>query len=153
FDHADLNADAIAALDELIAGLKSDTRVSRVSVIGHTDSVGSESYNQKLSERRAASAKAHLVSRGIPADQIDTRGEGELNPEYPNDTTESRQKNRRVDVEFLSIEETTSPAVEPAPQADSVEWVREPVKANPAWIERALRNPAEHKRTVDVYKF
>ena len=153
FDHAELNADAIAALDELIAKLKSDARVSRVSVIGHTDSVGPEAYNQKLSERRAASAKAHLVSRGIPAEQIDARGEGELNPRYPNDTAANRQKNRRVDVEFLSIEETTIPAAEPAPQADKVEWVREPVKANPAWIERALRNPAEHKRTVDVYKF
>ncbi len=153
FDHDDLNADAIAALDELIAKLKSDARVSRVSVIGHTDSVGPEAYNQKLSERRAASAKAHLVSRGIPAEQIDTRGEGELNPSYANDSAANRQKNRRVDVEFLSIEETTIPASESAPQADKVEWVREPVKANPAWIERALRNPAEHKRTVDVYKF
>ena len=153
FDHADLSADAIAALDELIAKLKSDARVSRVSVVGHTDSVGSEAYNQKLSERRAASAKAHLVSRGIPAEQIDTRGEGELNPAFPNDSAENRQKNRRVDVEFLTIEETTVAAAEPAPQADTVEWVREPVKANPAWIERALRNPAEHKRTVDVYRF
>ena len=153
FDHAELNADAIAALDELIAKLKSDARVSRVTVIGHTDSVGPEAYNQKLSERRAASAKAHLISRGIPAEQIDARGDGELNARYPNDTAENRQKNRRVDVEFLSIEESTVPAAEPAPQADKVEWVREPVKANPAWIERALRNPAEHKRTVDVYKF
>lgn len=153
FDHAELNADAIAALDELIAKLKSDARVSRVTVIGHTDSVGSEAYNQKLSERRAASAKAHLISRGIPAEQIDARGEGELNPSFPNDTAENRQKNRRVDVEFLSIEEATAPAIEPAAPADKVEWVREPVKANPAWIERALRNPAEHKRTVDVYKF
>ena len=153
FDHADLTADAIAALDELIAKLKSDARVSRVSVVGHTDSVGSEAYNQKLSERRAASAKAHLVSRGIPAEQIDTRGEGELNPGFANDTPENRQKNRRVDVEFLTIEETTVAPAEPAPQADKVEWVREPVKANPAWIERALRNPAEHKRTVDVYRF
>ncbi|MBK6376217.1 MAG: tandem-95 repeat protein [Xanthomonadales bacterium] len=153
FDHADLSADAIAALDQLVAKLKSDARVSRVSVVGHTDSVGSEAYNQKLSERRAASAKAHLVSRGIPAEQIDTRGEGELNPAFPNDSAENRQKNRRVDVEFLTIEETTVAAAEPAPQADTVEWVREPVKANPAWIERALRNPAEHKRTVDVYRF
>ena len=153
FDHADLNADAIAALDELIAKLKSDARVSRVTVVGHTDSVGPEAYNQKLSERRAESAKAHLVSRGIPAEQIDTRGEGELNPSFANDTAENRQKNRRVDVEFLSIEETTVAPTEPAAQPDKVEWVREPVKANPAWIERALRNPAEHKRTVDVYKF
>ncbi|HET9031658.1 MAG TPA: Ig-like domain-containing protein [Dokdonella sp.] len=153
FDHDELNADAIAALDALIGKLASDARVSRVSVVGHTDSVGPEAYNQKLSERRAASAKAYLISRGIPADQIDTRGDGELNPSHPNDTAENRQKNRRVDVEFLTIEETTVPAAEPAAVPDKVEWVREPVKANPAWIERALRNPGEHKRTVDVYRF
>ncbi len=153
FDHDQLNADAIASLDALVDKLKSDSRVSRVSVVGHTDSVGPESYNQRLSERRAASAKAHLVSRGIPADQIDTRGDGELNPSHPNDTAENRQKNRRVDVEFLTIEETVAPVATPATLPDKVEWVREPVKANPAWIERALRNPAEHKRTVDVYRF
>ena len=153
FDQADLNPDAIAALDELVTKLASLARVSRVSVIGHTDSVGAEDYNQRLSERRAASAKAYLVSRGIPADQIDVRGAGELNPSFPNDTAESRQKNRRVDVDFLTIEETTVPAPAPKPAEDKIEWVREPVKATPAWIERALRNPAEHKRTVDVYKF
>jgi outer membrane protein OmpA-like peptidoglycan-associated protein len=153
FDHDDLRPDAIAALDALVAKLKSDSRVSRVTVVGHTDSVGPEAYNQALSDRRAASAKAHLISRGIPAEQIDARGDGERNPAYPNDNAESRQKNRRVDVEFLTIEETTVPAAEPAPLPDKVEWVREPVKANPAWIERALRNPAEHKRTVDVYRF
>jgi outer membrane protein OmpA-like peptidoglycan-associated protein len=153
FDRADLRPDAIAALDELVAKLNSTSRVSRVSVVGHTDAIGTEAYNQGLSERRAASAKAHLVSRGIPADQIDTRGEGERDAGYPNDTAENRQKNRRVDVEFLTIEETVVPAAETAPPAEKVEWVREPVEANPAWIERALRNPAEHKRTVDVYKF
>jgi outer membrane protein OmpA-like peptidoglycan-associated protein len=153
FDHDDLRPDAIAALDTLVAKLNSDSRVSRVTVVGHTDSVGPEAYNQALSERRAASAKAHLISRGIPAEQIDARGDGERNPAYPNDNAEDRQKNRRVDVEFLTIEETSVPAAEPAPLPDKVEWVREPVKANPAWIERALRNPAEHKRTVDVYRF
>ncbi|HNR91094.1 MAG TPA: Ig-like domain-containing protein [Dokdonella sp.] len=153
FDKSTLRPDAIAALDELVAKLESVSRVSRVSVVGHTDSVGTVEYNQRLSERRAEAAKAYLVSRGIPAEQIDTRGEGELNPSFPNDTPENRQKNRRVDVEFLTIEETTIPAAEPEPIPAKVEWVREPVKANPAWIERALRNPAEHKRSVDVYAF
>ncbi len=153
FDQSTLRPDAIAALDELVAKLESVSRVSRVSVVGHTDSVGPVEYNQRLSERRAAAAKDYLVSRGIPADQIDARGEGELDPSFPNDTPENRQKNRRVDVEFLTIEETVVPAPAPAPAPAKVEWVREPVKANPAWIERALRNPAEHKRTVDVYKF
>jgi outer membrane protein OmpA-like peptidoglycan-associated protein len=152
FDESDLRPDAIAALDELLAKLTGNTRVSRILVIGHTDSVGSEAYNQALSERRAASAKAYLVSRGVPADQIDTRADGELNPSFPNDTPANRQKNRRVDVEFLSVEESLTPAVAPAPAA-AVEWKREPVAAPAAWIERALRNPAQHKRTVDVYRF
>jgi len=152
FDHADLRPDAVAALDELIAKLAGSERVSRVTVVGHTDSVGTVAYNQKLSERRAESAKRYLVEHGIPADQIDARGEGELNPSFPNDTRENRQKNRRVDIEFLTIEETTVPAPEPEPRT-AVEWVREPVDVPPAWIDRALRNPAEHKRTVDVYRF
>jgi len=153
FDHADLRPDAVAALDALIAKLKSASRVSRVGIVGHTDSIGSVAYNQKLSERRAESARRYLAQHGVAADQIDVRGEGELNPSYPNDTPANRQKNRRVDVEFLTIEETTAPpAPAPAP-APHVEWIKEPVQAPPAWIERALRNPAEHKRTVDVYKF
>lgn len=153
FDHSDLRPDAVTALDELIAKLKSASRVSRVNVIGHTDSVGTLAYNQKLSERRAASAKRYLAAHGIDVDQIDTHGAGELNPSYPNDTRASRQKNRRVDIEFLTIEETTTPPATPEPAKPGIEWVKEPVTAPPAWIERALRNPAEHKRTVDVYRF
>jgi outer membrane protein OmpA-like peptidoglycan-associated protein len=152
FDRHNLRPDAIAALDELIAKLKSSARVSRVSIVGHTDAIGTVEYNQVLSERRAESAKRYLVEHGIEADQIDTRGEGKLNPSYPNDTAANRQKNRRVDVEFLTIEETTT-TPPPEPQRPGMEWVKEPLKVPPAWIERALRDPAEHKRTVDVYQF
>jgi outer membrane protein OmpA-like peptidoglycan-associated protein len=154
FDHSNLRPDAVAALDELIQKLKSSARVSRVTVVGHTCDIGTEAYNQKLSERRAAAVKAYLEAHGVAADEVEARGKGELNPKYPNDTRENRKKNRRVDVEFLTIEETTAPAAPPPPATTSVvEWVKEPVAAPPAWIERALRNPAEHKRTVDVYKF
>ena len=154
FDHADLRPDAVAALDALIAKLGSAGRVSRVSVVGHTCDIGTEAYNQQLSERRAAAVKSYLEAHGVAADEIEARGEGELNPEYPNDSRENRRKNRRVDIEFLTIEETMSPATPAAPPEKTiVEWVREPVAAPPAWIERALRNPAEHKRTVDVYRF
>ena len=152
FDHHDLRPDAVAALNELISKLASSSRVSRVTVVGHTDSIGSVAYNQKLSERRAESARSYLVAHGIDADQIDIRGEGELNPTFPNDTRANRQKNRRVDVDFLSIEETTAAVPAPPPESH-VEWVREPVKVPPAWIERALRDPTAHKRTVDVYRF
>ena len=153
FDRYNLRPDAVAALEDLLAKLKSVERVSRITVVGHTDSVGTVPYNQKLSERRAASAKQYLVDHGIDADQIDTRGEGELHPSYPNDTPANRQKNRRVDIEFLTIETKTVETPAQPSTKTVVEWVKEPVKAPPAWIERALRNPAEHKRTVDVYKF
>lgn len=153
FDKYDLRADAVAALDEVIAKLRSSERVSRVTIVGHTDSIGTEAYNQALSELRAASAKTYLVQHGVPADEIDTRGAGELNPDYPNDTRENRQKNRRVDIEFLTVEQTPAPP-SPVPATKKiVEWVKEPVPAPAAWIERALRDPAEHKRTVDVYRF
>lgn len=154
FDHSDLRPDAVVALDEVIEKLKSAERVSRISIVGHTDSIGTIEYNQKLSERRAASAKRYLVAHGIPAEEIDTRGQGELNPSHPNDTPANRQKNRRVDVDFLTIESASAPPPPAAPESKTVvEWVKEPVAAPPAWIERALRNPAEHKRTVDVYQF
>ncbi|UXI69148.1 Ig-like domain-containing protein [Tahibacter amnicola] len=152
FDRSTLRPDAVAALDELLAKLSSNARVSRILIVGHTDSIGTDAYNQKLSERRAASAKQYLVNHGIPADQIDTRGDGERDPSFPNTTKELRQKNRRVDVEFLTVEETTVPVSVPSPKP-TVEWKKEAVPAPAAWIERALRNPAQHKRTVDVYRF
>jgi outer membrane protein OmpA-like peptidoglycan-associated protein len=154
FDHAELRPDAIAALDELIAKLKSSMRVSRVTVVGHTCDIGTVGYNQKLSERRADAVRAYLEAHGVAPDEIEARGEGELHPTYPNDTRENRRRNRRVDIEFLTVEEMAAPAAPTQPATKSVvEWVKEPVAAPPAWIERALRNPAEHKRTVDVYAF
>lgn len=152
FDHHDLSADAVRALDELLAQLHSQARVSRVAVVGHTDSIGTVEYNQALSERRAQAAVDYLVAHGVDAAQIDMRGEGELAPAFPNDSADNRRRNRRVDIEFLTIEESVVPAAEPE-RPTQVQWVREPIDATPAWIERALRNPAQHKRVVDVYRY
>lgn len=144
------DADA-SQLDELLAALKSDRRVSRVSIVGHTCDLGREAYNQGLSERRARAVAEFFASHGIAIDEMDIRGEGESNPRFPNDGETNRAKNRRVDVSFLSVEETTVPGAVRTEQRS--EWKREPVAAPPAWIERALRNPAAHKRAVDVYRF
>jgi len=62
------------------------------------DSIGTDAYNQKLSERRAAAVKAYLVSKGIPASKVTTIGKGETQPVATNKTAEGRQKNRRVDM-------------------------------------------------------
>jgi len=71
----------------------------RVQVEGHTDSVGSDSYNQRLSQRRAESVKRYLVQRfPIPTDRLVVKGLGKNNPIASNDTPEGRDKNRRVEV-------------------------------------------------------
>jgi outer membrane protein OmpA-like peptidoglycan-associated protein len=152
-DSALLDADAQQALAALVETIRSDRRVSRVVVIGHTCDLGPTAYNQKLSERRAAAVREFLVAQGVAADEIDVYGRGELEPKYPNDGEANRRKNRRVDLSFLTIEESVETPAPVAATEPKVEWVREPVKAPAAWIERALRNPAEHKRTVDVYRF
>jgi OOP family OmpA-OmpF porin len=70
----------------------------RVSVEGHTDSVGSDAYNMRLSERRAVSVRDYMIAEGIAADRITTRGLGKSHPVATNDTAEGRAENRRVEI-------------------------------------------------------
>lgn len=99
-----LNSDKItresaAILDEVAGILKQ--KGSHVEVAGHTCSLGSDAYNQRLSERRAASVKAYLVKHGgIAASSISTRGYGESMPKYDNSTDEGRRMNRRAEIDF-----------------------------------------------------
>ena len=67
---------------------------------GHTDSVGTDEYNQSLSERRAASVQAALFERGVEASQISAVGKGETTPVASNDNAAGRQQNRRVELVF-----------------------------------------------------
>ena len=88
------------ALQELYDFLNEHPGV-RIRIIGHTDNVGKEDYNQRLSEGRAASVKREMVKRGIAADRMETEGHGETDPIVPNDSDEHRQMNRRVEIEIL----------------------------------------------------
>jgi len=151
-DSAVLSDEVRAALTDVLASLKSAQRISRIEVTGHTCDLGSEAYNQALSERRAAAVREFLAGEGIAVDEIDASGKGELAPKYPN-TRDERPRNRRVAIGFLTVEERSEAAPPIASTESKVEWVREPVKAPAPWIQRALRNPAEHKRNVDVYRF
>lgn len=78
---------------------------TEVLIVGHTDAVGSDSYNQNLSEQRASSAASILAANGIPRDRIRTSGRGELEPIAENETETGRQQNRRVEVAIFASEE------------------------------------------------
>lgn len=97
FDKADLRAPARAALDAQIDKLKAADVVS-VKVEGHTDSKGSDAYNQKLSERRAASVVTYLADHGVPQARLSSEGFGESRPVADNSTDAGRAKNRRVEL-------------------------------------------------------
>ncbi|NBP27360.1 MAG: OmpA family protein [Betaproteobacteria bacterium] len=89
-----------AVLDKLVQQAK-DLNLEVIVAVGHTDSVGTDAYNQKLSERRAAAVKAYLVSKGIAANRIYTEGKGEKSPVADNNSKDGRSKNRRVEVEVV----------------------------------------------------
>ncbi|QQZ28968.1 OmpA family protein [Thiothrix subterranea] len=97
FDKAILKPAGQANLDQFLAGL-AGAKVSGISVTGHTDSVGSDAYNQKLSEQRASAVANYLASKGVPAAAIQATGKGESQPVADNGTKAGRAANRRVDV-------------------------------------------------------
>jgi len=104
FDKSVVRPDGKKAIDEALAKL-GGIDLEMVIATGHTDSVGTDAYNQKLSERRAAAVKAYLVSKGIPSSKVTTIGKGETQPVATNKTKEGRQKNRRVDIEFKGVKQ------------------------------------------------
>ncbi len=87
-----------SSLNQLIAVLNKYAETN-IEVQGHTDSLGSPTYNQKLSEQRAHAVADYLLANNIAAARITTKGYGMLYPKYPNSTDEGRAQNRRV--EFL----------------------------------------------------
>lgn len=97
FDSAKLRGGAIKQLDEVM-GFASKYQDAQLEVAGHTDSIGTQEYNQRLSERRAESVKAYLVDKGVAAARITTKGYGEAKPVADNKTAEGRAQNRRVEV-------------------------------------------------------
>ncbi|HEY7840673.1 MAG TPA: OmpA family protein [Gammaproteobacteria bacterium] len=97
FDRADLTAEGRAILDRGAALLESNT-ATRVEIVGHTDSRGSDEYNQGLSERRAESVRAYLESKGIAGNRLSASGRGESAPVASNDTDDGRAQNRRVEL-------------------------------------------------------
>ncbi|WP_298403366.1 OmpA family protein [Janthinobacterium sp.] len=100
FDQSTLKPQGKAALDQLLGQLTGmDLEV--IVTVGHTDAVGSDAYNQKLSQRRAEAVKAYLVAQGVETSRVYTEGKGETQPVADNTTAAGRAKNRRVTVEVV----------------------------------------------------
>ena len=100
FDKSVIKPAGKEKLDDLIGKIK-DINLEVIIAVGHTDSVGSDAYNQKLSVRRSEAVKAYLVSKGIEKNRVYTEGKGEKQPVADNKTAEGRAKNRRVEIEVV----------------------------------------------------
>lgn len=116
FNKADLRAEGKTSLDGLVAKIK-DIQLEVIIAVGHTDRIGADAYNQKLSDRRAASVKAYLVGKGVEANRVYTEGKGEKQPVTGDKCGKSvaktpkliacLQPDRRVDIEVIG---TKAPA-------------------------------------------
>jgi OOP family OmpA-OmpF porin len=100
FDKSTLKPEATAKLDDLVSKTKG-INLEVIIAVGHTDSVGSDEYNQKLSIRRSEAVKAYLVSKGIEPNRVYTEGKGKKQPVADNKTAEGRAKNRRTEIEVV----------------------------------------------------
>ena len=103
-DGYDLNADFYEVLDSVVLVVQ-EFEKTIIVVAGHTDSTGSNAYNQQLSERRANSVARYLLAKGVVEARIDSVGFGEDNPIADNSTAEGRSLNRRVELSLLPITE------------------------------------------------
>ena len=100
FNKSALKPEGRAKLDDLVGKIKGIS-LEVIIAVGHTDSVGSDAYNQKLSVKRAEAVKAYLVTKGIEKNRVYTEGKGEKQPVADNKTSEGRAKNRRVEIEVV----------------------------------------------------
>lgn len=100
FNKSVIKPEGKAKLDDLVGKIKG-INLEVIIAVGHTDSVGSDAYNQKLSVNRSEAVKAYLVSMGIEKNRVYTEGKGEKQPVADNKTAEGRAKNRRVEIEVV----------------------------------------------------
>ena len=100
FDKSVLKPEARAKLDDLVSKT-SAVALEVIIAVGHTDSAGTDAYNQKLSVARSEAVKAYLVGKGIEKNRVYTEGKGEKQPVADNKTAEGRAKNRRVEIEVV----------------------------------------------------
>ena len=99
-----LLAQSQTLLDEVAKTMNDHPEIKKVRIDGHTDGEASRSYNQKLSQKRAKAVKDYLISKGVAAKRLDSKGWGEDKPIADNKTPEGREQNRRVEIKILKRE-------------------------------------------------
>jgi OmpA-OmpF porin, OOP family len=104
-DSSTLRPEGVTALKAVIDRHLANANVNSITVTGHTDSSGSDAYNQGLSERRANAVRDFLVQNGVDNSKIATVGRGESSPIATNDTAQGRQANRRVEMSAELVSE------------------------------------------------
>jgi len=101
FDKATLTPSDKQVLDKIATRLKQESSSAQLTVTGHTDSVGSDAYNQKLSDKRAHSVVEYLISSGVPRSSfVSVAGAGESQPVADNKTADGRAMNRRTEIKI-----------------------------------------------------
>jgi outer membrane protein OmpA-like peptidoglycan-associated protein len=142
FDKSKLTPNAATILDNVASELKAYPSI-QVEIGGHTDSLGSDAYNQRLSEARASSVKTYLTDAGVDGSRMTTAGYGEAQPVADNETEEGRALNRRVELKVTAGVAATGDAAAPAeaPAADAVPAAD--AAAAPAEGEAPAEAPAE----------
>lgn len=100
FDKSVLKPEGRAKLDDLVSKMRG-LNLEVIIAVGHTDSVGTDAYNQRLSVRRSEAVKAYLISKGIERNRVYTEGKGEKQPVADNRTAAGRAQNRRVEIEVV----------------------------------------------------
>lgn len=107
FDSARLRPEGVDAVNDIAARAQGAERIESIRIVGHTDSMGPQAYNQKLSQRRAQAVKEQLARAGLDPALIEAEGLGESRPVASNATREGRQQNRRAVVEIVATEVAT----------------------------------------------
>lgn len=115
FNRADLSTSATQNLDKLVNILNKypDTNIE---ILGHTDSLGTDSYNQTLSERRANAAATYIKNKGVASSRVNTRGLGETDPKVSNESEAGRAENRRVEFVITANQKMVNEAKKEAGQ-------------------------------------
>jgi len=97
FNKYNIKPDSYGILDDVASIIKANPQIKRIKVEGHTDWIGSEAYNMKLSQRRADSVVQYLTNKGVPASKLEAVGYGKTRPIATNKTAAGRAQNRRVE--------------------------------------------------------